>query len=66
MDEKSGCWNCLNYHPGKGACTINWNNLDESLYNPVTDNRQPGEYCKEHAADPFAVWEFFFSGVDAN
>ena len=60
MDHADGCWNCVNYDPGRAACTIRWNNLDESYYNPDLDDRKPDEYCVDHVTDKEAVWEQFF------
>ena len=50
----NGCWNCINYDPSRGACTINWNNMDESYYNPDTDDMKPTDICKDHDIDPDA------------
>lgn len=55
-----GCWNCLNYDYGKEACTLTWNNMDESYYNPDTDDKDPDDWCPEHDTDPDAVWEDWF------
>lgn len=54
---ENGCWNCLNYDYRYEACTLNWNNMDESYYNPDTDDRDPDDCCSEHETDPDAVWE---------
>ena len=56
-----GCWNCRNYDPSRGACTIRWNNLDESYYNPDLDDKEPDDYCEHHETDPDACpedWDF--------
>lgn len=56
-----GCWNCMNYDPSRGACTIRWNNLDDSYYNPDLDDREPDDYCIDHDTDPDAdpeEWDF--------
>ena len=55
-----GCWNCIEYNPSKGACMLHWNNLDESYYNPDTDDREPDEHCEEHKPDQDAVYDDFF------
>ena len=55
-----GCWNCLNYDYRKEACTLTWNNLDESYYNPETDDKDPDDWCPEHDTDKDAVWEDWF------
>ena len=47
LPEK-GCWNCMEYDPGRMACTIRWNNLDESYYNPDLDDREPTDSCEEN------------------
>ena len=47
LPEK-GCWNCLEYNPSYGACTLRWNNLDESYYNPDLDDREPSDSCEEN------------------
>lgn len=57
---EDGCWNCLNYGCKHEACTLNWNNNDESYYNPDTDDREPTDYCEDHERDPDAVWEDWF------
>ena len=62
---EDGCWNCLNFDYNHEACTVNWNNLDESYYNPDTDDRNPTDYCKDHEKDEDAVWEDWFGdGTD--
>ena len=53
----NGCWNCLNYDIKHEACTLTWNNLDESYYNPNTDDKDPDDWCPEHDIDKDAVWE---------
>ena len=56
-----GCWNCWNYDPSRGACTIRWNNLDESYYNPDLDDKEPDDHCEHHDTDPDACpedWDF--------
>ena len=50
----NGCWNCINFDWKHEACTVNWNNLDESYYNPDTDNRELTDYCEYHETDPDA------------
>jgi hypothetical protein len=49
-----GCWNCMNFDWKHEACTLNWNNLDESYYNHETDNRELTDYCGEWEEDPDA------------
>lgn len=49
-----GCWNCMNFDWKHEACTLNWNNLDESYYNPNCDDRELTDYCDEHETDPDA------------
>lgn len=56
-DPPDGCWNCLNFDLKKEACTVNWNNLDESYYNPACDDRKPTDYCENHETDEEAEWE---------
>lgn len=50
----NGCWNCINFDWKHEACTIRWNNLDESYYNPDTDNRQLTDWCGDWEEDPDA------------
>lgn len=57
---EDGCWNCLNYDYRKEACTLTWNNMDESYYNPDTDDKDPDDWCPEHDTDKDAVWEDWF------
>jgi hypothetical protein len=33
---------------------LNWNNLDESYYNPETDDRELTDHCGEWEEDPDA------------
>ena len=47
-----GCWNCRNFDWKHEACTVNWNNLDESYYNPDIDDRKLTDYCEYHDLDP--------------
>jgi hypothetical protein len=54
---EDGCWNCLHFDYGRGACTVNWNNMDESYYNPLTDDRDPDDRCPEPEKDEDAVRE---------
>ena len=49
---ENGCWNCWNYDWKREACTKNWNNLDESYYNPDVDDRDPTDWCEDHHLDP--------------
>ena len=63
-DEKpsNGCWNCMHFDPWRYACTLTWNNLDESYYNPDTDDRDLTDCCEEHEIDPDADWKDYFGG----
>ena len=47
-----GCWNCFNFDWHREACTIRWNNLDESYYNPDIDDRKLTDCCDYHDTDP--------------
>ena len=49
-----GCWNCMNFDWKHEACTMNWNNLDESYYNPETDDRELTDHCDDWEEDPDA------------
>ena len=49
-----GCWNCMNFDWRREACAANWNNMDESYYNPDTDDRELTDYCEYHETDPDA------------
>ena len=49
-----GCWNCMNFDWNHEACTINWNNMDESYYNPDADDRKLTDCCEYHETDPDA------------
>ena len=59
-EHENGCWNCMDYCPNRYACTLNWNNLDESYYNPDTDDHDPDYICENWNHDPDAVYEDFF------
>ena len=60
-----GCWNCMNFDWKHEACTLNWNNMDESYYNPDCDDRKLTDCCEDHETDPDAVWEDIFDdGTD--
>ena len=60
-----GCWNCMNFDWSHEACTVNWNNMDESYYNPDCDDRELTDCCEDHETDPDAVWEEIFGdGTD--
>lgn len=50
----NGCWNCMNFDWNHEACTVNWNNMDESYYNPDADDRKLTDYCEYHEIDPDA------------
>ena len=55
MDKpNNGCWNCMNFDWKHEACTLNWNNLDESYYCPDTDDRDLTDFCYDHEPDPDA------------
>ena len=49
-----GCWNCIHFDWKHEACSLNWNNLDESYYNPACDDRELTDYCEDHETDPDA------------
>ena len=49
-----GCWNCWNFDWNREACTAGWNNLDDSYYNPNTDDRKLTYWCELHDTDPDA------------
>ena len=51
---ENGCWNCLHFDWKHEACTLNWNNYDESYYNPNTDDRELTDICDYHDIDPDA------------
>ena len=53
-DNPHGCWDCMNFDWKREACTIRWNNLDESYYNPDIDDRDLEEWCEHHEIDPDA------------
>ena len=53
-EPDSGCWNCINFDWKHEACTLNWNNLDESYYNPDTDSRELTDHCESWEEDPDA------------
>jgi len=53
-DPPDGCWNCMNFDWNHEACSLNWNNLDESYYNPAVDDRELTDYCDDHEIDPDA------------
>ena len=59
--QANGCWNCWNYDWKREACTLNWNNMDESYYNPDTDKHDPDYCCEHHDLDPDVKpedWDF--------
>lgn len=58
----NGCWNCLNYDPGREACTLRWNNLDDIYYNPDLDERKLTDICDDWDHDEDAIEEDFFDG----
>lgn len=51
---ENGCWNCMNFDYTHEACTVNWNNMDESYYNPACDDRKPDDICDDWEEDPDA------------
>lgn len=57
---ENGCWNCMHFDYKREACTLGWNNLDESYYNPDTDDRELTDYCEDHEVNPDACWEDVF------
>lgn len=57
-----GCWNCLHYDWNHEACSVNWNNLDDSYYNPETDNRELTDRCEDWQEDPDADPECLRNG----
>ena len=59
---ENGCWNCMNFDWNHEACTMNWNNLDESYYNPDIDDRKLTDYCEYHETDPDADPECLMDG----
>ena len=62
---EDGCWNCWNFDWKREACTAGWNNLDESYYNPDTDDRELTDWCEMHDKDPDVDWrEVFDDGTD--
>ena len=54
---QDGCWNCMNFDWKHEACTVNWNNMDESYYNPDCDDRDIDDHCENWELDPDARWE---------
>jgi len=61
---EDGCWNCLNFDWKHEACTVNWNNMDESYYNPDTDDRELTDHCEYHEPDKDVDWRDVFDGTD--
>ena len=59
-EHPDGCWNCMNFDYKHEACTTNWNNMDESYYNPDIDDRNPTDWCEYHETDPDAEWQDWF------
>jgi len=49
------CAHCSHFDPGKGACTVEWNNLDESYYIPERDDRDGYDLCGQYDWD--GSWE---------
>lgn len=58
----NGCWNCVNFDWKHEACTVNWNNMDESYYNPDADDRELTDHCDDWEEDPDADPECFMHG----
>jgi len=54
---ENGCWDCMSYDWTHEACTTNWNNMDESYYNPDIDDRDPDDHCDDWELNPDAEWE---------
>ena len=50
-DPPDGCWNCVNFDYKHEACTTNWNNMDESYYNPDIDDRELTDKCEYFEKD---------------
>ena len=63
-DQKpdDGCWNCLHFDWNHEACSIGWNNIDESYYNQDCDDRDLTDYCDDHETDPDADPECLLYG----
>ena len=61
-DPPDGCWNCQNFDWRREACTTNWNNMDESYYNPDIDDRKPEDHCEYWELNPDAKWEDWHDG----
>lgn len=59
-EPDNGCWNCIHFNWCFEACTLNWNNNDESYYNQDEDDRELTDYCDEHEIDPDADWHDIF------
>ena len=59
-----GCWNCMNFDWNREACTLNWNNMDESYYNPDIDDRELTDWCEYHDTDPDVDPDDVFGGDD--
>ena len=57
-----GCWNCMNFDWNREACTAGWNNMDESYYNPDSDDRKLTDCCELHDPDPDADPAEIFGG----
>ena len=62
---KDGCWNCFNFDWKREACTVRWNNLDESYYNPDLDDRELTDTCELHDKDASMKAEEVFDGADS-
>lgn len=59
---ENGCWNCRRFDWNREACTANWNNMDESYYNPDCDDRKLTDCCEYHDLDPDVDPEDCFGG----
>ena len=45
LDNQPRCENCKHYNHKYGACSVLWNNLDESYYIPNRDDCEPDDHC---------------------
>ena len=45
-EKPDGCWNCINFDASREACTLNWNNMDESYYRPDIDDKPNDYFCE--------------------
>lgn len=42
------CQYCIEYDPGKGRCTKEWNNLDFTYYVDWRDDKEPDDLCEDY------------------